>query len=718
MSSSKHILDLREIKRKKNNSTKPQPTRDDKSYLEFLSQKPEKPTEGFFNFDTQEIKEDLKDSFQKRDWNNNEEPKDRLNNKRPEFNIESGFVADLKYSITSWRERRRKANNQHRVDLSRHARLLPVAKEKGIIYLLISYFGWLIEKLFSLFFYIFKLIKIIIFSPITFLDRLLDGIAYILKIIIRLVFVESLRLIDAGYQKLKKIEFQLPYLWYKKVGTFTLIAVLVIAPIKIFFEVPKILNAQQEVLGISTKALNYFGLFNELQGYVPAALVVKEIGGFNGPKRYLLVFQNNAELRATGGFMGSYALVDVKAGEIERMDVPAGGFYDLKGYITRQVEAPQPFHIFSPYWQIWNANWFADFPTSARKLAQLYENSTGPTVDGVIAVTPNVIEELLELVGPIELPEYDVIIDADNFRRQTQVEVEYEYDKEANTPKAFIGALAPELLGRTFAIIDQGDTKALLKIIDRALEEKQLLLYSTSDEIQTTIEELNWGGSIRQTPQDYFQVVHTNIGGGKTDLVITDTIQQTLSIEEDGSVISEVTLTRLHSGDPEDLFEGHDNLDYMRFYVPAGSKLLYASGFTQDDISDRYKVIDSELDKDPELLSLSNAVVDLNSGMQIFEESERAVFGNWLGLKAGQSKSVTVRYKLPYKVEPGGVYHLYWQKQSGTQGTPIGVKINLPEGKQFINWLPQDSHVQLKSDHQLWYSNDLRTDRYLTFSYK
>lgn len=729
MSKSKHILDLRKKPDKK------QPVQDTTEIFDtpifqtpdnIAEEKKRKSKKDLFDLDidvSNTEKEGLWDMLRettRKEFKRQKdfEPVARLTQKHPEFNVKSKFLDDITFALANWYRQIRRRRQHQGLDLSKAYNYSKKSNNlSGFAYNSVASFGWLLEKIIFLFLEILRFIKAIVFSPIKVLDKSLDFLAHLVGVVLKLIW----RLVSFGLKALlrqiKDLRFNPPYFWYKKIGVFALMAALIVAPIKLFFEVPKILNAKQEVLGISTKAIGNFAIFNELKDYLPAAQVAKEFAGFAGPRRYLLVFQNNAELRPTGGFMGSYALVDIKEGKIQQMDVPTGGFYDLKGSFARQIEAPEPFHVFSPYWQIWNANWFADFPTSAHKLAQFYEMAGGPTVDGVVTITPDVIEDLLGLVGPIEIPEYDTVIDKNNFRRQTQVEVELEYDEEKNTPKAFIGDLAPQLLAKTFAYASDPDkVRDLLEVIDKALEEKQLLLYSTRPEVQDELAGLNWAGKIRDSSFDYLQVVNTNIGGGKTDLVIKDQLSQKINIQNDGSVLSIVSLTRTHQGDSQDIFEGHDNLDYVRFYVPQGAKLLSAEGFLEDDITARFKSTEEELEQDPDLASLQQALVDLPSGTQIYDESGKTVFANWLSLKPGQSKTVTIKYKLPNAYDFSQPYQIYWQKQAGTKGTPMNVSISLPADKQFVSWLPQDSHINLISDYELSYSNDLRVDRYLSFT--
>ncbi len=577
----------------------------------------------------------------------------------------------------------------------------------------IAFVGWLFEQMVFGVVSVFKLVRYIITSPITALNALLDALARYVSSFIKYFSI----LIRDGLRAVVEIRISPPREWYRQVAVFSFIALILILPLKFSEAGVKLFEAKERVLGSTTTAIKYATLSQALKDYVPAIAIAKEFAGFNGPRRFLIVSQNNAELRATGGFMGWYGVLDIYNGKITAFETPDGGFYDLKGSITRQIEAPEPFHIFSPYWQVWNTNWFADYPTSARKLSKFYEISGGSTVDGVIMITPNIIEDILELTGPIELEEYDQIIDSRNFRTETQKEVEIEYDREKNTPKAFINDLMPEFAIRILKMINDGNVKPLLELVDNAFMEKHLLLYSANEQIQNTIESLDWGGKLHDSPQDYLSIVHTNIGGGKTDIAIKDLISVESVIENDGRVINTVRITRNHEGDPNDPFEGQNNLDYMRFYVPLGSKLLSADGFTTDDLTERYKKTDEKLEQDEDLESIKNSTKFYpNMYASSYEETGKTVFAGWLGLKPGQKKTVTIKYELPEKFDSSKAYSLYFQKQSGTQGTPIRVTVTLPENMIYKNWLPQSPNLKILGEKKLVYTNNLSIDRTISFT--
>lgn len=439
---------------------------------------------------------------------------------------------------------------------------------------------------------------------------------------------------------------------------------------------------------------------------VEVAGLLQLILGADGKKRYLLVFQNNAEIRPTGGFIGSFALLDVEQGEITNLEVPGGGSYDLQGSLRAHIIAPQPLHLINPHWQFQDANWSPDFPTSAQRLTWFYEKSGGPTTDGVIAMNMSLMTRILSVVGAVDMPDYDLTIDADNFYLETQREVELDYDKEMNKPKQFIADLAPKVLER----LSGAEKETLLGIIDLmddALVRKDLQLWMRDEDIQSEIREFGWTGEMQQTDGDYLQIVHTNIAGQKTDLAMRDKVTHDTKILADGTGIVTLTIERTHTGTKDDLFSGVRNVDYMRVYAPASSVLVEAEGF---DIPDPklFKVPDGSYVVDPEIDAYESAIrTHKDSGTRIWDEEDKTVFGNWVQTDPGATSVVTLVYRLApgvvkvfepndsriaelYRdlVDAGGrtlSYSLLIQKQSGLHPVEFTSYVNPPRG-YYMEW--------------------------------
>ena len=147
--------------------------------------------------------------------------------------------------------------------------------------------------------------------------------------------------------------------------------------------------------------------------------ILVELLGGNGPRKYLFLFQNNSEMRATGGFIGSYGLLDIANGRIKKFFID--GIFNPDGQLKDKIVPPLPIQKISANWSMHDSNWFPDFPVSARKAISFYEKTGGPTADGVITLTPVVMQRLLEITGPIEMPEYEITLDSNNFLELTQL---------------------------------------------------------------------------------------------------------------------------------------------------------------------------------------------------------------------------------------------------------------------------------------------------------
>ncbi len=438
-------------------------------------------------------------------------------------------------------------------------------------------------------------------------------------------------------------------------------------------------------------------LVSSTQDFLSLAGALSSILGSNETKHYLLVFQNNTEIRPTGGFMGSFAEMRVHNGVMEELTIPGGGTYDLQGQQKQSFVAPWPLQLLSAKWEFQDANWFPDFRTSARHIISFYKNSRGSEVDGVIAINANYVEDLIGLLGPIEMPEYERTIDQENFIAETQKIVEHEYDKTENKPKAFIGALAPKLIDK--ALHESPDT--FLKLaghVNKGLAEKDIQLYFTDESVEKVVLSRGWGGDLKQTDKDYLMIVNTNLGGGKTDAVIEERANVDVSIATDGTITNTVTITRTHAGNPNDPFAGANNVNYQRLYVPKGSILKHANGFTIPN-GNLFEAPDPEWIVDPDLqFADASFTIDDDSRTQIYEESGKTVFGNWTQTKPGATTVSTFTYTLPFSyeqlltknkrgeqikswigLETRESYSLIIQKQSGANTRKTTVRLHVPD---------------------------------------
>lgn len=430
-------------------------------------------------------------------------------------------------------------------------------------------------------------------------------------------------------------------------------------------------------------------------------------------QRYLLIFLNNNELRGGGGFMGSFALMDVDRGQIKGMEVPAGGTYDLRAALKSKVISPDPLHLINPHWEFQDANWWPDYPTTAKKIKWFYENAQGMSIDGVISLTSTFMEELIGIFGPIPMPDYGREITNQNFVAETQKIVQLEYDKEENRPKQFIADLTPKLMQRVFSA-DKEQLQKLIVLLQKNLKEKQLLAYFSNSQLEQLITDFGWNAELKQTDGDYLAVIHTNLAGGKTDGVIEETIQHQAEIQADGSIINTVKLIRRHNGPADgNIFTGVQNNSYARFYVPAGSTLIEASGFEKPN-DEFFKKPDSEYQPDLDLISVeTEKAKDGKTGTDIYKESGKTVFGNWLQLKPGEIQEVIIKYRLPFNLSLEGQDTYYYsflaQKQAGSRFSEIKSNLKISDDFKLLAKFPPDI---LDDGQNVSFSAKLITDKF------
>lgn len=430
-----------------------------------------------------------------------------------------------------------------------------------------------------------------------------------------------------------------------------------------------------------------FGTFiDDMQDLVDLSGAINTIFGDDSFKRYLVVFQNNHELRPTGGFMGSFAIVDVQKGKILNIEIPSGGTYDLQGQLSKYVKPPLPFQLLNKRWEFQDANWFPDFPATAQKISWFYKNGRNTTVDGVIAVNATVLERMLKVLGPVEAKQ--LLLDKSNALEQLQYEIEVGYDKKTEKPKEILTEVLSQMMS-SLSELKTADVMSLLTELHEALQQKEIQVYMDDEKVENQLSLFGWTGEIinTQNNQDYLSIFHTNIQGQKSDARISQSINHEAIIDEDGNIIDTVIIERKHNGDPGEQFYGGLNISYVRVYVPEGSELISAGGFSYPP-EDAFRVPEKWYEDDVQLKEIEKeGGVHLETGTRITHEFGKTAFGNWVMTNPGQTSTVYFRYKLPFKAQFSQLptenvakwqnmfvpalnrqtsrYSLYVQKQSG-----------------------------------------------------
>jgi hypothetical protein len=295
----------------------------------------------------------------------------------------------------------------------------------------------------------------------------------------------------------------------------------------------------------------------------------------SGERRILLVSQDSAELRPTGGFMGSYGILGIgPAGlSLEKyMDV-----YSLPN--PPGVVTPPPGALMTPDFQFRDANWWIDFPTSARTMLGFWRGFGQPPVDAVIAVDVVAVKSLLEVSGPITVPGYKETFTSQNLLTRLVYLIE---DKLADTSnrKGVLAALADELEQR---VLSSGSEDLVLyaRALASAADAKHVQVYFPDAGVQAAIADLGWSGAIAPPAgsTDLLAVCNAMNLGSKVNIGMRKTIDYEVALAPDGS--ADTTLVLGYSNTAPFVKPPHQNAifrDYLRVYRSLGTVELPSAG--------------------------------------------------------------------------------------------------------------------------------------------
>jgi len=417
------------------------------------------------------------------------------------------------------------------------------------------------------------------------------------------------------------------------------------------------------------------------------------------PHRYLILFQNNNEIRPTGGFIGSYAIMDINDGYIEKLETY--DVYDLDGSYGGIIEPPEELKEFTKNWRFRDSNYSQDFPTSAQKARWFLQKEGGPTVDTVIAINQGLLKDMLEITGPVKVGDFGEL-NSENYNLLLTFVIEGKI-WGADDPKHILKVFVKEFEKK---ILDEKNLSSIMSKLYKAVQQKHIMVYSADEEIQALFDSLGISGRVYENEknEDYLSVINISTGGTKSDQFIEEKIHHHTHIDDLGTITDEVTIKRTHLWTDEIYYQWKKILnDYgfytlpdqiidimgrgrnrvsVKVYVPAGSVLLASNG---SDVETKY---DKDLKK-----------------TYFFYEIE---------VKAGESDEIWIKYRLPYNLnlELADTYKLMVEKQPGSVGSIFDKTVST--SPDIYNMALYPSEARLKESGITTYSTNLVYDRYFS----
>ncbi len=421
----------------------------------------------------------------------------------------------------------------------------------------------------------------------------------------------------------------------------------------------------------------------------------------SGKAKYLVMFQNGSELRPTGGFPGTYGVVSFTNGKMDNLFVD--DVYNLDGQIKENIIPPLQMQHITPTWGMRDANWYIDFPTSARNIETFYKKESGQSVDGVIFINPEMITKILDIVGPIEMPQYKLTLTANNVLTTIQSEVEYGANR--TQPKQILKDFAPLLLAKMY---NAGSDKwlTIFNTLILSMNQRDVLMSFDNLSLESFVTDKGFGGQVHQGDADYLMATITNIKGSKTDAV-TDTSLAVDTVFDNTTAVHTLTITRQHNGGGAKYgFYNKQNPAYVRVLVPDGAELVSVDGNDKPNFAPLVNYSNSNFVRDDNLVKFeTSGKTDNTTGVITYREAGKTEFGFWLITDPGKTKTVTVKYRVS-KALTDKSYSLYVQKQPALKIKSFSFSMQKPDGLT-----PTESYPLLTSkDSGYSYSGPLEND--------
>lgn len=404
--------------------------------------------------------------------------------------------------------------------------------------------------------------------------------------------------------------------------------------------------------------------------------------GVDSPRTYLVLFQNDKELRPTGGFLTAYSIMKVDKAKFN--PVLSNDIYNLDAKYQPTLPAPDPLvkyikgpYILSKNIRLRDMNWSPDFYTTMNQFLPEAAKVGVTGIDGVIAVDTQLLVNLLDAIGPIGVPGFgnfstkiepkcncpQVIYELESF---ADVEGPIVWDPNtgkivyrppnSDNRKKIIGPLMNSIMANAMGQPKE-KMPALFNAAFKSLMEKHVLFYLNDPKAEAAVESFGIGGQIKDYKGDYLALNDANLGGRKSNLYVTTEVEQKYEVDK-GDITKTVTIT-YKNPERQDGWLNSVLPDWLRVYVPKGSTLISQEGFDEKATP--------------------------------YDELDKTVFAGFFNLRPEGVAKVTLKYKLPFKAY--GDMGLLIQKQPGLDN-PLYTVTTHKSSEEFF--LTTDKELKLR----------------------
>lgn len=377
-----------------------------------------------------------------------------------------------------------------------------------------------------------------------------------------------------------------------------------------------------------------------------------------GSKSYLILLQNNNELRSTGGFIGSFAKISFEGGKLKNLEV--NDIYAIDGALKLHVEPPKEIKedLGQKDWFLRDSNWEPDFPTSARQAEWFFTKESGERVEGVLALDVSAMEDLLDVLGPLDLPDYNEKITAENLFEKALTHAELSFFPGSQGKKNFLTALAGQLFNKLIFVPNQ-NWPGIVRSLGKSLDEKHMSIYLDDPKLFSYLVSQGWtntfprpgketGGAV----QDFLAPVEANLGANKANYYLDRSYNLETVVGKEGEIKHRLRINYTNKS-PSDTFPAGQYKNRMRVYLPFGSKMT----------------------------RLLWGEADITKDVESFVDYGRSGYSFLISLAPKEAKSLVFDFEIPTRLEfkdGKAVYRLDIIKQAGTLKDPFEWNLTYP----------------------------------------
>lgn len=422
---------------------------------------------------------------------------------------------------------------------------------------------------------------------------------------------------------------------------------------------------RQQIIDVQTQITQAVHAYSD---YRPIVGELAKMAGAQEAQKYLILFQNDNELRPTGGFLTAYSIVKIDKGQV--IPEKSGDIYDLDLKFRQNIAIPEELGRYlttERYWHLRDMNIYPDFKKSMETFYQYYQTVPGEPddLDGIIAVDTQVLTWLLEVIGPVQIAGYGTF-SAETDKRCDCPQVVYALSEIITRPtnyikedrKGVLGPLMSAILSKTYEL-DRTKFPELITVATNSLKARHLQLYFIDNNSQVAAEKIRAAGRLYQLDnnfknwqfgqnQDFLAIVNTNLGGAKSNLFIDHDLKISVSAPENNFITNTVEITYRNSAaaDNCNLEAGQLCLnatlnDWLRLYLPPGSELIEIQGLEEKE--------------------------------QIYDEEGYTVIDGFFKLEPLGLARIRLTYQVPYQDQEN--YNLRLWKQGGIDPVPVLIEV-------------------------------------------